>query len=384
MNDNPHICFISPWLYRYIEQEDGKASGGAERQQHLIASELRERGYDVSVIVGDFGQPERYEVDGFDLWKGCPTDVAGPREMLNRVYQLRKTMKAVDADVYYVRGGPRLHFVTLLLAKSLGKDRLFCIANDSDVDPEYLERRYGRAFTKLYLRSIGETEYLVAQTERQRARIREQVGVDPTVIPNGYDLPPRSELLEQDDREYVLWIGTSDRDKKKPLRLLELADSLPEEEFVMVCQQESSDAFYAELAGIVEDRPNMEFVPGVAPDAIHDYYREASLLVNTSDYEGFPNTFLEAWRYAVPVVSQRFSLDVFEEGIGIESGSMKRLVEDVGRLQRDVDERREMGERARAYVEEHYQLEAVVDRYEEVLNGTRERGKSKSVVSSSD
>ena len=38
-------------------------------------------------------------------------------------------------------------------------------------------------------------------------------------------------------------------------------------------------------------------------DRVTVFYHNAACLCNTSDYEGFPNTFLEAWSWGLPVVS---------------------------------------------------------------------------------
>ena len=41
----------------------------------------------------------------------------------------------------------------------------------------------------------------------------------------------------------------------------------------------------------------------VARDRLPALYSAATALLCTSDYEGFPNTFLEAWSFGTPVVS---------------------------------------------------------------------------------
>jgi glycosyltransferase involved in cell wall biosynthesis len=88
--------------------------------------------------------------------------------------------------------------------------------------------------------------------------------------------------------------------------------------------------------------------------------REASLLVHTSPAEGFPNVLLEAWSHGLPTVS---AVDpdgvIHTHGIGEVAGTLDAFAESVAGLMADRERRREMGRRARAYVETHHAPEAV-------------------------
>ncbi|APX96588.1 glycosyltransferase family 4 protein [Natronorubrum daqingense] len=360
------ICFISSDIYTYINQVDNDASGGAERQQYIIANELLERGDEVATIVGDFGQPPYKRQDGFEIWKGCPGSISSITSIPASVISLWRAMKNADSDMYYIRGSPRLFVISTLLSRFLRKRVLFCVANESDVDLEYLEQKYGSLFVKTYSNFIRRADIVVAQTATQQQMLQENFGVDSTIIPNCYDLPPESELLDHDSREYVLWVGRSNKEKKKPMRFLELAKSAPEIQFVMVAQPSNDGSHHEHVMAEAANVDNLRFVDTVRPDKIHKYYRKASLLVNTSDYEGFPNTFLEAWRYETPVVSLYYSHDdAFTAGnAGFRSGSIDQLRKDVAELCNNDETRAKMGTDARAFLKDNYLLEKVVDQYE--------------------
>lgn len=369
-----HICFISPDLYKYVNKQNGKASGGAERQQYMLATELLARGHDVSMIVGDHGQPQHEQVNGFEVWNACPAGVDTFRSLPGEIVDLFSTIRKVDADVYYVRGAPRLTALVATFTTVLNKRLVFCIANESDLDPEYLRNRYGRSFYRYYKRIINRTDQTITQTKQQKRMLENSFGGDSIVVPNGYDLPQKSKVSDHNCREFVLWVGRSNEKKKKPMRYLELARRLPEIEFVMVAQPSKGGSHHVEVQAASASISNLEFVDTVTPDKIHRYYNRATVLVNTSDYEGFPNTYLEAWRYETPVVSLYHELDDLfaTERIGIRSGSMDKLVNDVRRIHSEVQLRREMGNNSREYVKNNYLLKDVVDQYERLFERVTE------------
>src|SRR5689334_19504384 len=63
--DKPHICFVAPYVWPILARASNiEFIGGAEVQQSILARNLAKRGYRVSMICLDFGQPPIAEVDG--------------------------------------------------------------------------------------------------------------------------------------------------------------------------------------------------------------------------------------------------------------------------------------------------------------------------------
>jgi glycosyltransferase involved in cell wall biosynthesis len=365
----PHICFISPSIYRQLRQTEGKSGGGAERQQHMIAAELQNRGYTISMIVGDFGQPAYEQIETMDIWNGCPRELDGFTSIPSRVFKLFRRMRNINADIYYTRGSPRLFSAVSFLCRLLNKRLIFCIANESDIGPQYLNERYNLIYRRLYRIGLNQVDTVITQTQKQREMLKTHFKIESTVIPNGYDLPSKQRILDHSSREFVLWVGRSHKNKKRPMRYLELAERLPEIPFVMITHPANDGSHHKKIKKRAQSIDNLDFVGTVAPSQVHGYHREATMLINTSNWEGFPNTFLEAWRYETPVVSLHFTLNnrLKRQNIGICSGSMEKITSDVFELHNDIDTRAKMGRKGRKYLREHYFLDDIVDRYETLL-----------------
>lgn len=363
-----NICIVSPRLYLYFDPHSDRPAGGAQRQYSMISRELVARGYDVSAIVADYGQDDIVVHDAITFVKGVPEAVGGVRSKIYAAYTLGQAMAAIGADIYVVNGAPLLSTVTYVLS-TIGGQFIFHLANDTDIDPSHLRSKYTRLFLPFY-RSMLRSSFVLSQTKDQKRLLKDKFGVQSKHTPNGYTLPDPSEVLPAERRSHVLWVGSSDPEQKNPHCFLELAGELPELDFTMISQPiPGRKAFHQDLEEEARTIPNLDFLGPVVPHQVHGYYRTALMLVNTSSYEGFPNTFLEAWRYETPIASLYFDLDglLSERHGGIRAGTMENLVSGVKRLASDEVHRAALGEEGRMYMEDNYSLSSLVDRFEEAF-----------------
>jgi len=122
------------------------------------------------------------------------------------------------------------------------------------------------------------------------------------------------------------------------------------------------------VLGHADRVPNMIIHGRVARDEISGYYRRASLLCSTSAYEGFPNTFLEAWSYGVPVVSTFDPGDLIaRHGLGTVAEGVEGLVKAIRDLIGSPDRWRIASGNARRYYVENHTVEVVMPLFERVF-----------------
>jgi len=358
------ICFVSLPSYGYFNTDyfGESGGGGAKRQIYLLTQELK-ADFDVSVVVGDYGQPEHETRDGVSLYRAyTPNEGATPRS----AWRLFRAMRRADADVYVYRGHPKKAGVVGLFARILDRKFVYNVSNDSNLSINYDDMP--RQWQWLFRRVLDRNHAVIAQTEHQQHRLRERFDVTATVVPNGY--PPADDEAPA-DREFVLWVGRLDPEQKRPDLFLDCAAACPDIQFRLVGVKTDEDC-YERVRTRSESLANAEFLGPVSPNEIHNLYRDAIALVNTSRYEGFPNTFLEAWRFGTPVVSLTVDSGRYLDGTtftGYAKDDTDELAATVRKLASDPEFRSTVGSELRDYFERTYRIDAVAQDYATALSG---------------
>jgi len=366
----PHICFVAPSTWPLLcGARDIPVVGGAEVQQSIIAPELAARGYRVSMITLDYGQPDRAVVRGVTVHKIYRPDEGLPvvRFVYPRLTRLWSALKEVDADVYYQRSAAAITGFVTAFCRAHGKRSIYSGASDVDFVPPHPDIRFARD-RWLFEYGVRNVDRLFVQNTPQAELARANFGRESVLVPNSYAPPPGARA---DRKGYVLWVATV-RQQKQPEVLLEIARRLPEYRFVIVggCDPGRKGEEYARgvreaLAGL----PNVQyrgFIPYAEADRVFD---GARIFINTSVYEGFPNTFLQAWARGIPTVAfvdtgsrcpeGRPAYDIVKD---VREASLR-----VERLMRDDDEWQRASHRVAAHFRDHHSLQAVAGIYEREL-----------------
>jgi glycosyltransferase involved in cell wall biosynthesis len=300
----PRVCFLAPTTWPMMAgSRDIPVIGGAELQQSVIAPELARRGYDVSMISMDFGQEEGSYLKGVRLLKMHKPDAGVPvvRFLYPRLTSLWAALKRANADVYYQRTSAVHAGFMAAFCRSHGKKSIYAGASDVDFIPGRQDIALPRD-RLIYEYGLRHVDRVFVQNPFQGKAALENYGRESVLIPNCFQAAPGA---SGDPRGYVLWVATV-RPAKRPEILTEIARRLPQHRFVMVGGSDSDSwgKAYAEKARAeMAALPNTAvhgFLPFAEADRLFD---GARLVINTSTYEGFPNTFLQAWARGVPVVS---------------------------------------------------------------------------------
>ena len=298
-----HLCFVAPRAWPVLSGDPAiPVVGGAEVQQSILARLFASHGHRVSMICLDYGQPQRARVDGIEVFKIFSLKQGLPllRFLHPRITSMWRALREVDADIYYCRSVSPWVGVIAEFCRRHGRRAIYAGASDRDFVPgQGGQMRHARD-RWLYRRGLAAADAIVAQNEAQRASCRETYGRDALVIPSCYELPEKRQAAT---RDCVLWVGTL-YENKRPELFLELAARLPQRRFVLIGgPRQGSEAFYERIRALAAAAPNVTLTGFLPLAQVEPWFDRAAVLVNTSTYEGMPNTFLQAWARGVPTVA---------------------------------------------------------------------------------
>ncbi len=277
----------------------------------------------------------------------------------------------IDADLYLVPGNHNRAAEVACFCKRRGKKYVFLAGSDMDYDSIYRDDPdkcdvYGvPGYLMVY--TINAADLHVVQSSHQSLLLRTTYGRSSVVIRNPIDPIPL--FARNPSATTILWVGSADDRVRRPSMVLELARRMPDCSFVviMVPAVDETERRCRETAAAL---PNVTVVGRTPYRDVEKYYADARLLVNTSVFEGFPNSFLQAAKYGVPIVAAKVDPGqiLTRYGCGLTSN------DDIGQLERNVrlllndhDLYARFSADCIEYVREHHDKALIVPRLEDAL-----------------
>jgi glycosyltransferase involved in cell wall biosynthesis len=355
------ICIVGHLMLPLLAGTDEPVVGGAEVQSYHLAAELHRRGWHVSFLVCSHDGRTR----GVQPTPLGPAHILYPRRLhkslpakLHEKGALFAAVSHSDAEFVFQRAVWDADLAALA-ARWRGRPFVYSLASDRDAVA--LPRGSRRRNVLHMARAV------VAQTAAQRNWVR-RYGVESQVIPTGFPVP----AWETAPRTDVLWVGTL-RDLKRPEIFLELAAAFPEHSFVMCGGPGEDAALAARVAARAATIPNLRNLGFVPYRAIAASFARARILVNTSTYEGFPNTFVLAWLHGAVVLSLAVDPDgaLTRDGLGVVARDPAALGHALRALLADEPRRAALAARARAHAERVHDIRTVASAYEAVFEAAR-------------
>lgn len=347
--------------------------GGAEYQVKLIMNTFaKDTNYDIHFLCR---RVPNYVPTNHTVWKIGSENGIGKYGTFLDVPRIYRILAKISPEIIYQKVGCAYTGIAAAYAKRRGAKLLWHIASDVDVAPDLVARtkeRFTWFFDRLLLNyGIRNAHIIVGQTEHQSRLIEERFGRKcAAFIPIGHPYPECEPTKAE--KVTVLWIANI-----KPLKQPEIFVNLAREigkttdaHFVMMGQPKSSKKRLFRLMREIDSVPNLTYLGRVPQAEVNRLLCQGHILVNTSQYEGFSNTFVQAWMRQVPVVSLHADPDgvLVREGIGFHSSTLRRLCQDVQVLIANKTLREQMGKRAQKYAHENHTVQKMVQRFTTLID----------------
>ena len=356
------VCFLAGTLGR----------GGAERQLTYMLRALGQAGVSTRVLCLTRGEPFEHEIDALGVrvdWVGT----SGSR--LVRLYRIIEALRCRPADILQ-----SVHFYTnlyaTLAARVVGIRDIGAIRNDLSSEELKENGMAGR-------RQLTFPRHLIANSILARQRAISH-GISPdridfvrnAVDPKWLNKKP---VTNGHRKMRILFVGRLTKQKRPDDFVRVISRVVP---------QFPNRFVKARIVGVGPMRPQLETLArelGLGPETLEFLnergdmdlvYREADLMIMTSEWEGTPNALLEAMACGVPVVATRVGgiPEILTAGRGLltEPQDEDGMTAAVVRLIDDPIMRRDLSQRGREYIARVHSLDVLqtqlMGTYQKVLS----------------
>lgn len=222
----------------------------------------------------------------------------------------------------FVRGANRSLSYLRIFSNILKSKIVFFAASDVNFQPgkELINANHDK---KLFQYGLNGVSYIVVQNIYQKELLQLNYNkANCTIIPNIWKVSESKQV--SDYVNHNLWVGNF-RSIKRPEWFIRLSQKFPEKQFIMIGAALDKSLF--EKCKIdTEKICNIDFLGPKPFNYVNMLFSSCRVFVCTSEIEGFPNTFLQAWANNKPVIT---TFDpgglVKKEGLGVVIDSEDEL-----------------------------------------------------------
>ena len=151
--------------------------------------------------------------------------------------------------------------------------------------------------------SAKDADLVLCQTFAQKLELYRNTGVHSEVIRNSFFPSDKSGTVDKE--KIILWVGNL-RPVKRPDFFLKLVDELPIDGWRYILIGRSA-GYEKEIENI--KNPDFQALGELPYSETLHWFKKASIIINSSISEGFPNTFIQAWLHRVTILSLKVDPD---------------------------------------------------------------------------
>lgn len=275
---------------------------------------------------------------------------------------ITQILNKIKPDVIYTRTSTSYVGIAAIYCKINSAKLIYHIAHKEDVVP--LKYNGLKSLPKMlerwiYLFGLKNASVIIGQAEYQDIALQKNYNRNcSAIIPNSHPQPVGN--IKACSQLNVVWIANLKK-SKQPEVFVKLAEEFQEFQklkFFMIGAVLNDN--YQGLIERIQSLVNLEFLGPQSIEEVNRILESAHVFVNTSleGEEGFPNTFIQSWMRAVPVISLNVDPDniIKKNCLGYHSGSFGQLKTDLQRLLEDKDLRERMGSEAKEYSNKRFGL----------------------------
>ncbi|MHA1757314.1 MAG: glycosyltransferase family 4 protein [Promethearchaeota archaeon] len=352
--------------------------GGAQRQMEFIGRNLAKMGvrfyYLTKKIVKGQKTHENYGNFSFDAilgWKFLKKKLTIKEKILDLLYSYEiivflRYFRFLNQDIFHLRGAKALVGIWAFFIKIIKRKKLiFTAAHINNCIPNSYSM--SKVSYKIYEYGLRKADIIIVLANYMKKALYENYGLKSIVVKSGHPIPPSN--IKKENPPIILWISRLMK-FKRPEIFLKIAEQLNHlnVKFILIG---NGNYKKKEIEDYAKNNEFFFYIPNIPMNKDKYYYEKASLLINTSINEGFPNSFIQAWLYKTPVISLDVDPDneISNNNLGyFTNGNLDKMIEKIEELIQDPEKLMEIGKKCRLYAIKNYNIKKTVDYHFKVYN----------------
>ncbi len=299
------LLFLDDRLPHYLG-DNNYPVGGASIRVYALASGLAELGHDVGILTWKGANQFVGKKYPFELIESYERNggLKGLR-FFNRRYRMFQSVKKFRPDYLFQVSAAVNTGVMSMIGNLLNIPFVYLAASNADADGKFAEILQ-KAEQRMYKMGLRKSSMIIAQNDYQLQHFQTQFPRKKIAkIHNPFFHPGALPAIKMfNERKYIAWVGNFVQVKNVPAAV-SIAEELNDFTFKLAGgKTNKTDESSLQAMAKLEQMENVEFVGHMARNEVIEFLSGAYALFNTSDLEGFSNTFLEALAVGTPVVTR--------------------------------------------------------------------------------
>lgn len=334
--------------------------GGSEYQYQLIEKELNNY-FDIKYLFR-YSKPlnnEKYITYNYNFRKKYN------RYNYSDTVKIYNLIKTFSPDIIYKRGLNYITAIGVYYAKKFNKKIIIHIASKRDLErfkirsSKYIINEF--IDKKLIYYSIKNATKIICQTNQQAKNLKKNFNINcDRVLPNFHPYP--EEKIEKKHPIKVVWVANF-KTIKQPAVFINLANEFINRnnvKFIMIGKSAYNE-WQNKLEKKINRLNNLDYKGELDNYEVNNILASSHIFINTSKYEGFPNTFIQSMLRQMPILSLNINPDniLHDNGIGFCTGSFENLVNKLNYLLENEDIMNAMGKKAYNFAIAKYSLKNI-------------------------
>lgn len=337
--------------------------GGAEKQIVMLANEMAERGHNVYLITIGTNN-NQYAIKQKVKYVYIPDRSHGVSRIVTRYYDIKSILRGIKPEVTI-----NFWFQSAYLCAAMSKRTTGALLYSERGDPS--DKEYTGLLGFVRKISSHRISRFVFQSQAAKRCFSKKIQERSVIIPNPVIIDEDICQKKEERKKTIVTIGRLHPQKNHELLINAfgmIAKQIPDYSLEIYGEGELKDKIEDLILNL--GLGERVYLKGVSTNVLSSI-RNASLFVLSSDYEGMPNTLLEAMAMGIPCISTDYKPGGVSEIISnhydgeiVPRSNKELLAESMIKLIFDEEKRNLYSQNAKKKMEE-FNSGAIYDRWEE-------------------